>query len=107
VCVERDFGQSQPDFVEQSANIFALELLMPGFLVKFVIVKRNVGTVEKLTEMFDVSTEALIHKLRRLGWVPWTIDWDRGWKREKAKFERYQRKIEALERQWNRMMLRS
>ncbi|BCQ23993.1 ImmA/IrrE family metallo-endopeptidase [Caballeronia sp. NK8] len=65
-----EFATVQLDAIERQANIFALELLIPGFAVEILIEKRNIGSFETLREMFGVTEIALEHKLKRLGWAP-------------------------------------
>jgi Zn-dependent peptidase ImmA (M78 family) len=85
--------------IEKQANLFAMELLIPGFIVEVVIMKLNITGFTEMIETFNVPDAALEHKLQILGWIPWN------WK-EKALggWRRFQRNLEREERRWERIM---
>ncbi|MGL4767430.1 MAG: ImmA/IrrE family metallo-endopeptidase [Formosimonas sp.] len=54
---------------ETQANRFAAELLMPSKVVGWLIKDKNLVTVEALSEALNVSTTAMVNRLKNLGWV--------------------------------------
>lgn len=59
----------QYDPKETQANAFAAELLMPDFVVDYLIKDENIKSVETLAEMFEVSENAMRFRLKNLGWL--------------------------------------
>ncbi len=57
------------NFQETQANQFAAELLMPANVVDWLIKEKNIKTIEALSENFNVSTTAMIYRLKKLGWI--------------------------------------
>jgi Zn-dependent peptidase ImmA (M78 family) len=102
VDTERELDVRQRDIQERQANLFALELLIPGFVVEIVIMKWNITDVVKMAEQFAVPQDALVYKLQRLGWVPWKMDWERDWRRAQNAWEREQRSVESMFRRIER-----
>lgn len=60
------FRSDNVDFIEQEANNFASELLMPKEEFKNAI-KNGVNTFEKLSEKFELSTSAVKYRAYKLG----------------------------------------
>jgi Zn-dependent peptidase ImmA (M78 family) len=54
---------------ETQANQFAAELLMPAKVVDWLIKEKDVITIEALSENFNVSTTAMVYRLKKLGWI--------------------------------------
>jgi Zn-dependent peptidase ImmA (M78 family) len=52
---------------EKHANAFAAQLLMPASLVRNEINSKRTS-VEELAELFDVSVQAMVYRLRNLGY---------------------------------------
>ncbi|SAL00654.1 hypothetical protein AWB78_05991 [Caballeronia calidae] len=69
VDTSRQFAPVQLDEIENQANRFALELLIPGFAVNILIEKQNVTDFIRLTEAFAVSQLAMKLRLKKLGWI--------------------------------------
>lgn len=57
----------QYDPIETQANAFAMELLMPEFVVNYLIKNEKIKSVETLAEMFEVSENAMRFRLKNLG----------------------------------------
>jgi len=55
------------DFIEQEANIFAAELLMPANEVKRAIFEDKIFYLDDLAYLFYVSKQAMQIRLKRLG----------------------------------------
>jgi len=54
--------------IEQEANLFATQLLMPrSRILKYI--KDNIKTIEGLAEKFEVSAAAMRYRLLRLGYL--------------------------------------
>jgi len=51
---------------EKLANAFAAQLLMPASLIRHAI-SRGHSTVEELAELFDVSEQSMVFRLKNLG----------------------------------------
>lgn len=56
------------DNLELTANRFASELLMPEKEVRQLIDKENVRSVAKLADMFDVSSSAMLYRVKDLNY---------------------------------------
>lgn len=69
VDTSRQFVPVQLDEMENQANRFALELLIPDFAVNILIEKRNITNFVRLTEEFAVSGFAMKRRLKKLGWI--------------------------------------
>jgi Zn-dependent peptidase ImmA (M78 family) len=67
VDTKKEFSVSENDFYEQQANIFALELLMPGVAINLLIMKRNMCATSELSDAFCVSDSMMRWKLKR--WI--------------------------------------
>jgi len=52
---------------ERQANAFAAQLLMPASLIRGAV-NRGLASVEELAEMFEVSEQAMMYRLRNLGY---------------------------------------
>jgi len=57
------------DPVEVSANRFAAELLMPAYTMRVMIVDQGVTSVETLASAMQVSEQAMIYRLKNLGYI--------------------------------------
>lgn len=57
------------DPIEQAANQFAAEILMPADTVHMLIRTRGISDVETLSSLFWVSRAAMKYRLRNLGYV--------------------------------------
>jgi len=69
VDTPKEFYSDQTDIKERDANNFAIELLTPEDAIKFLILKRNMTSIEKLTQCFGISKIALNYRLKNLGLV--------------------------------------
>lgn len=58
-----------PDPTDYGVNTFASELLMPRWQVSFAISHMNLSIAE-MGQLFHVSTDAVFHRLRTLGYFP-------------------------------------
>jgi Zn-dependent peptidase ImmA (M78 family) len=101
-------GREQFDEVPRTvrglmAGRFALELLVPGFMVEVVIMKRNVCDPRDIARIFAVPEVALVQRLRRLGWAPQRDVWEDEWNRARNAWDRQVRRLEAIERRLTRM----
>jgi len=56
-----DFKTQSP--IEVEANIFGAELIMPGFILRKYLKKKYTESVKKLSEVFNVSEEAMWYKV--------------------------------------------
>ncbi|MDR5820766.1 ImmA/IrrE family metallo-endopeptidase [Caballeronia sp. LZ043] len=68
-CASRQFSLYQLDEIENQANRFALEMLVPGFALNILIQKRNITNFHRLTDAFEVSELAMKLRLKQLGWI--------------------------------------
>ncbi|SAK69874.1 ImmA/IrrE family metallo-endopeptidase [Caballeronia ptereochthonis] len=69
VDTSREFAPVQLDEIENQANRFAMELLIPGFAVNILIEKRNITNFIRLTDAFAVSQLAMKLRLKKLRWL--------------------------------------
>lgn len=60
-------GNSDPDEVE--ANAFAAEILMPSAIIKHLIFEQNITTVQELAYKLWVSEQAMLYRLKNLGFT--------------------------------------
>lgn len=70
----RDLKEAQDLSVEAKqkevlANRFAAALLMPDFVVEWLIKSQGVNTVGKLADSFGVSAHAMSIRLKHLKWI--------------------------------------
>lgn len=63
------FNLREADPFEIQANKFAAELLMPKEAVEYLIMEKNITSLNKLAELFQVSTVAMKYRLTNLGWL--------------------------------------
>jgi hypothetical protein len=60
---------SNYDRAEVDANAFAAELLMPQFMVDYLIEVKNKSDIDELAGIFAVSRQAIYWRLKNLGWL--------------------------------------
>lgn len=60
-------GSSDPDEIE--ANAFATEILMPSAIIKHLIFEQNITTVQELAHKLWVSEQAMLYRLKNLGFT--------------------------------------
>ena len=65
----KNFSLNNYDPKEAGANRFAAELLMPEDSLKFFVYRRGMKQVPQLAETFKVSEQAMLFRLKNLGWV--------------------------------------
>jgi len=53
------------DLADKKANGYALDLLMPKRMLEYVVFNKNIDTIEKITQTFDVSQAAASAQLKR------------------------------------------
>lgn len=63
------FSGGTYDPVEVSANRFAAELLMPAYSVRVLVVDNGITSIPKLAGAFRVSEQAMLYRLKNLGYV--------------------------------------
>lgn len=62
-----DFSTSQSSLLEIEANNFAMNLLIPSELVRYVVIEKGVCDLERLANLFSVSELAMDLRLKDLG----------------------------------------
>jgi Zn-dependent peptidase ImmA (M78 family) len=65
VDTKKEFSASEIGFYEKQANIFALELLMPGVAINLLIMRRNMCATSELSDAFWVTESMMRWKLKR------------------------------------------
>lgn len=63
----KNFQEHQSSDEEHAANHFALRLLMPPRIVRYVITEKGITRLDKLAKLFGVSTLAMTYGLKKAG----------------------------------------
>ncbi len=61
--------QGYQPLVEQEANAFAAELIMPEIAIDFCIREQGIRTIDGLADKFGVSQIAMEYRLKNLSWL--------------------------------------
>ncbi len=96
VDVSREFPPVHFDLSEHEANMFALALLIPGFAVETLIMRRNMTNPWHMKDVFGVTLEAVELRLEKLGVVPCKYEHEREApiRRIQAELRNYQAEVE-------------